>query len=293
MKNKPVFFRLLKLLASLTVISLSILACGLSESPPTSSPGLVETMVAMTLQAVTPLASPTAEATAIPPTATALPPTATSAQAPTNTSLPLPSGVRINFAVGATSGIIEGQIKPGQVKDFLVGAATGQPMIVSVDSPDHDVTFSVTGQKDGIVLLSPSQKLSSWQTMLTKTQDYLVQVAGGASTENFTLNVVTPARINFDPGAVSAQRSGSTAGSWVVSYVLRANAGQKMKLQLDAPDGNAVLAMYGYQDGQPYLRYVVEQTTFELTLPATEDYIIQVYPRAGEVARYKLSVEVK
>jgi hypothetical protein len=293
MKRQSVFTRFIKPLAILTATSVLVLACGLSESLPTTSPGLVATTVAMTVQAITPLASPTAEATAVPPTSTALPPTATSAPAPTNTSRPLPSGVRINFATGATSGVVEGQIKNGEVKDFLVGASAGQPMIIMVDSPNHDVTFSVTGQKDGIVLLSPSEKSASWQTMLTKTQDYLVQVAGGANTEKFTLNINTPARINFDPGAVSAQRSGSTAGGWTVSYVLRANAGQKMKLQLDAPGGNAVLAVYGYQDGQPYLRYVVEQTTFEMTLPATEDYIIQVFPRAGEVASYKLTVEVK
>jgi hypothetical protein len=51
--------------------------------------------------------------------------------------------------------------------------------------------------------------------------------------------------------------------------------------------------MYGYQDGQPYLRYVVEQTAFDMTLPATQDYIIQVVPRAGAVADYDLTVEIK
>jgi hypothetical protein len=43
-----------------------------------------------------------------------------------------------------------------------------------------------------------------------------------------------------------------------------------------------VLSFYGCQDGQPYLRYVVEQNTFSMVLPATEDYIIQVVPRGGE-----------
>jgi hypothetical protein len=291
MKRELVFFRLMKPLAILTVISISTLACGLSGNQPGLPPGFLATTVALTLQAVTPAAYPSAEATVIPATLTPPPSTATSAPAPINTSLP--SGTRINFATGATAGVTEGQIAPGQVKDFLVGAAAGQPLIVSVDSPNHDVTFSVTGGKDGSVLLSPSEKSSSWQTMLTVTQDYLIQVAGGTSAGNFTLNVNTPARINFEPGAVSAQRSGSTPGGWNVSYVLRANAGQKMKLQLDAPAGNAVLSMYGYQDGQPYLRYVVESTTFEMNLPATQDYIIQVVPRAGEVANYTLNIEVK
>ena len=129
--------------------------------------------------------------------------------------------------------------------------------------------------------------------MLAKTEDYLVQVYAGATTENFTLSIITPARIVFDPGAVTAQRSGSTPGGLNVAYVLRANAGQKMDLQLTAPDGNAVLSVYGYQDGQPYLRYVVEQTSFTMTLPATEDYIIQVVPRAGAVAPYTLKIKIQ
>lgn len=275
-----------------------LFACALGS--PTVQPGLVETMVALTLQASAPLASATAAASPIPPTETPALSTATLIPLPSNTSAPassggnLPSGaVRVNFATGATAGIEQGQLRAGQVQNFLVGAAAGQPLIVSVDSLNHDVTFSVTGVKNGSVLLGAAQKLTSWQTMLTVTQDYLITIYAGATTENFTLNVITPARITFDSGAIAAQRSGSTPGGLIVSYVIRANAGQKMKLELVVPGGNAVLSVYGYQDGQPYLRYVVEQTSFDFTLPATQDYIIQVYPRAGEVANYTLNVEVK
>jgi hypothetical protein len=287
MKNNNIRFILVLSLAALTLF-----ACTLSASTETAVPqGLVETTVAETLQAVTPQASPTI---AIPATDTPALATVTSASAPTNTSAPSGSnGTRINFATGATSGLQEGRLGAGQSQRFLVGAAAGQPMLVSVDSLNNDVTFSVTGAQDGKVLLSAAEKTSSWQTMLTKTQDYLIEVYAGASTENFTLNVITPARIQFEPGAVSAKLTGSTPGGLNVAYVLRANAGQKMKLTLSAPKGNAVLSMYGYQDGQPYLRYVVEQTNFEFTLPATQDYIIQVVPRGGEVADYTLTVEIR
>lgn len=291
MQSTSVFLSLVKPLAILMVISTLLVACEIPGSQPAISPGLVATTVAMTMQAIEAQASPTSQASPAAPTSTALPPTATAAPAPTFTSAPV--GVRVNFAAGATAGLVQGQIQPGQVKNFLVGAAAGQPMIASVSSANNDVTFSVTGLKDGVVLLPASQNSSSWQTMLTTTQDYLVQVHAGASTENFTLNLITPARVVFAPGATSAQRSGSTPGGLIVSYVLRANAGQKMKLQLDVPGSNAVLSVYGYQDGQPYLRYVVESTTFEMSLPATQDYIIQVYPRAGEVASYTLNIQVK
>lgn len=275
----------LRLTLMLSILGLALLACSVTvEATPT--PALnTETLTA---------AAPQASATAAPSDTPALA-TATSAPAPTNTSAPVGNGesVRIQFATGATSGIQEGQIGAGQSLRFLVGAAANQPLIVSVDSRDQDVKFSVTGVTDGKVLLSRAENLSSWQTMLTTTQDYLIELYGGASTENFTLNIITPARIHFAEGAISEIDHGSTAGGYTVAYVLHARKGQKLKLTLDAPKGNAVLSMYGYEDGQPYLRYVVEQTSFEFTLPATQEYIIQVVPRGGEVAEYTLTVEVK
>ena len=279
----------------LALSAILVMACGVTELTPTVSPGLVATTVALTMQAQFPQASPTSQSAAIPPTATTAPATATatSAPLPTATTTSPASGVRVDFPAGATLGIAKGQVGPGGAQNFLVGAAATQPLMLSVDSPNHDVTLSVTGRRDAAVLLAASQKLSSWQSILPSTQDYLIQVYGGAGTENFTLSVIIPARINFDPGAISAKRSGSTVGGLIVSYVLRANAGQKMKLQLTVPDNNAVLSVYGYQDGQPYLRYVVESTTFDLVLPATQDYIIQVYPRAGETAKYTLDITIK
>ena len=281
------------LLFAISLVALTLFACGLTSPTPTTVPGLMETMVAGTLQA---MASPTAAilATDEPPLATVTM-APTKASLPTNTSAPAVVGaaVRIKFATGATSGIQEGQLQPGQSQRFLVGAAAGQPLMVSVNSLNNDVTFSVSGVSDGRVLLAASEQLGSWQTMLTTTQDYLIQVYAGAKTENFTLNIITPARIKFSPGAVSAKLSGATVGGLNVAYVIRANAGQKLKLTLTAPKNDAVLSMYGYQDGQPYLRYVVEQTAFDMTLPATQDYIIQVVPRAGAVADYDLTVEIK
>lgn len=274
-----------------------------TELPPLSFPTSVPTNLPAVLTPTPMILPPTTAApgpaTAIPPTPippTAIPPTAKPPVAvpPTARVQPttIPGAVRINFDTGATAGITQGEIRPGQVLKFLVGAAQGQPLIISVDSANHDVIFSVVGLKDGKTLLDASQGLSSWQTMLTVTQDYLVQLIGAASQENFTLNINTPARVNFAPGADSALLMGSTPGGWDVSYVLRANVGQRMDLNLYAPDGNAVLAVYGYQDGQPYLRYVVESTTFGMKLPATEDYIIQVVPRAGAVADYSLSITI-
>jgi hypothetical protein len=276
-----------KILIVLTVTTLTVLACGVLSTPaPTSaSPTSASTD--------TPMIVPTA--TVVPPTSeppTAIPPTAvppTSAPAPTS----IPGAVRINFAAGATAGVVTGELQPGEVQNFLVGASAGQPLMVSTGSYNNDVTFSVTGAKNGQVLLDGSQKLTSWQTMLTETQDYLIRVYAGASAENFTLNVITPARITFAPGAVSATEVGTTPGGLVVSYILRASINQQMDITLDAPNMSALLSVYGYQDGQPYLRSAAGSQTFSMKLPATQDYVIQVVPNAGQVANYSLNITVK
>lgn len=232
--------------------------------------------------AVTPTVVPQ---TAVP--STSVPPTAV--LAPTT----IPGAVRINFATGATAGTVEGELQPGKVQKFLVGALANQPLIVSTGSYNNDVTFSVSGLKDGKTLLAASQKLTSWQTMLTVTQDYLIQVYAGASTENFTLNVITPARINFEPGTVSVTETGTTSGGLVVSYILRANVNQQMDITLDAPNKDVLLSVYGYQDGQPYLRSAAGSQTFNRKLPATQDYVIQVVPNAGQVVSYTLNITIK
>jgi hypothetical protein len=230
--------------------------------------------------------------TVLPPTSvppTSVPPT----PLPLPTPIPGPVPVRINFATGATAGVLSGMVDAGNVQNFIVGASMGQPLIVSVDSPNHDITFSVTGLKDGVTLLSAGQKLSSWQTMLSVTQDYLIRVIGGSVKENFTLNVITPARIIFEAGSISANRHGTTPGGWDVSYILRAKANQKMDINLATTSGVAVLSVYGFQDGTPYLRYVVEAKTFSLILPSTQDYIVQVVPKAGQVVTYSLNIAIK
>jgi hypothetical protein len=271
-----------KTLIVLTVTTLTVLGCGALSTP-------VPTLAF-------PTSAPT-DAPAIVPTATTAPPTPEPPTAVPPTSAPSPTSisgaVRINFADSATAGTVNGELQPGEIQNFLVGASAGQPLMVSTGSYNNDVTFSVTGVKDGKTLLDASQKLTSWQAMLTETQDYLIRVYAGASAENFTLNVITPARINFDPGAVSATETGTTPGGLVVSYILRASANQQMDITLDAPNTSALLSVYGYQDGQPYLRSAAGSQTFSMKSPATQDYVIQVVPNAGQVANYSLNITVK
>jgi len=281
----------LKTVLFLTVSSISILtlACG-GIATPSALPNQVETIVAGTLQALTPLASPTSSITANPPTL-----------APTLTSIPVSSpvptiqptvGTQIVFPTGATYGIVEGTIQSNQNLDYYLKAASGQPMIAMVNSPNNDVTLSIRAQ-DGTALLPASQKGTLWQGTLPGTQNYYFQVTGGSSTETFTLSVNIPARIQFASGANSAQFDGRTVNGYAVSYVVYALGGQTLEVTVNTSPDDAALTIWGFSDGQPFARAQNGVTDFSMQLPSTQDYIIDVVPQGGRVIDYSLTVRIQ
>ena len=163
-------------------------------------------------------------------------------------------------------------------------------MIAMVDSFNHDVTMTIK-TAGGTSLLSNGQNLN---TLLPITEDYYFTIQGGASAENFTLTIETPARISFDVGKNNAVRSGITAGGYVVSYVIFAQQGQNMEVDLNGVGKDAALTVYGFSDGQPYIRSVTGATTFSMKLPISQDYIIDIVPQiAGKEVNYTLVVTVK
>jgi len=129
--------------------------------------------------------------------------------------------------------------------------------------------------------------------LLPSTQDYFFKVGAGASAEDYTLSVTIASRIQFASGATSATVTGSTVNGYNVTYVLYASGGQTMNIALTVPAGTAALTIWGFSDGQPYQRSVTGSTTFNMVLPSTQDYIIEVVPMAGQVVNYSMKVEVK
>lgn len=271
-----------KLLPALLAIFAAITACAGSNSTiPSPSPNDVATVVAATMQALQPpQATPTLPPPTIAPTATfpLLPPTPV-----------LPTATRINFASGATAGNVSGTIQPGQTIYYVLNAAQGQPMIAMVDSYNHDVTMSIK-TAGGTSLLNYGQNLN---ILLPVSEDYYFAIIGGASSENFSLSVETPARINFASGKNKATLSGTTTADNVVSYVLYAQQNQHMEVDLNGVGQDAALTVWGFSDGQPYIRSVTGATTFSFKLPMTEDYIIDIVPNGSMVVNYTLIVTVK
>jgi hypothetical protein len=297
------------------VLSLVVMSCALFTPTGRVSPtDQVNTIVASTFEAMTTPLEPTSlitetftpttlPTTAVPPTPipptpvppTPIPPTPIPPTPAPPTRIPptaAPRATRLNFATGATFGTTQGNLQPGQSQTFVLGAMKGQPMMVMVDSYYHDFTLAISG-KDGTLLLPAPQLQASWQGLLPSTQDYYLQVFSGPGGGNFTLSVTIASRIQFAPGAISASINGFTANSYNVTYALRASAGQVMTINLIAPSGSAALTVYGFTDGQPYVRAQSGQTTFSMVLPLTQDYIIEVVPFAGQEVIFSLQTEVR
>jgi hypothetical protein len=223
--------------------------------------------------------------------------TATSTSAPTqistSVSTALPSQpTRINFAQGATFGVVQGDLQTGMSESFVLNVAQGQPLLINLSDLNNDMYFSVSGN-DGTVLIPASNQLSSWQSEVSSHQDYIIKVFAGASKENFELSAEIPSRITFAKGAISAAVSGSTVNGYAVSYVLSAAKNQTMSVTLTVPSNAAALTVYGYSDGQPYLRSTVGSSSFSMVLPSTQDYIIKVVPTGSAVVQYSMTLIIK
>ncbi len=286
--------------AAVVILLLATAACGGSvTSIPSASQ--IPTALAETLQAVTPVAGPTELASPTQPTSTPLPsatiapPTSTSTSAPAPaapTTADLPAATRISFATGATFSATEGTIHANEALFYVVRAAKDQPLIVMLNTPDQSAILSVFGA-DGTILLTRSQHTTNWQGTLPSTQDYYFRVTGGASTQKFTLTVDIPARIQFSSGQTETTLSGQTVGGYNVAYVAYAFKGQQLDVTINTSRDVAGLTIWGFTDGQPYARAQNGVTHFNMTLPSTQDYIIEVVPAGGNVVSYEVKVTIQ
>lgn len=98
-----------------------------------------------------------------------------------------------------------------------------------------------------------------------------------------------PARINFGKGETSAFIEDKLAANSSHSYLLRAQEGQLMQVDL-APRQGLRLAVYG-ANGTVLKRAANDQTSFRGYLPRTQDYLL-VLTSGGEKQSYDLNVSV-
>jgi hypothetical protein len=188
--------KLICALIMLGMLALFITACRL---PAAGNPPIVNTQEPATPTATTGVAAEPTN-TSIPPTplivtVTTVPPTAVIATPEPPTPFPptptsLPQAIRIQFAAGGTSAVINSQIEAGQTLYYVLKASASQTMNVKVSSPNGDVYLGVFGA-DFQVLLDKTTQYTLWSGTLPATQDYYLSLSATGAT-SYTLSVEIP-----------------------------------------------------------------------------------------------------
>lgn len=268
----------------------------LTARPPTSTPGITPTeeeatgvpVVGITPVKPTKTSIPVVQITPLKPTATR------TSSGGNNPGGNVPAGARrISFAPNATQSSISGTVEGGEMKEYVVRALAGQIMQVGLFTPDQNAVLSVYAPSTGQVFLSKTAGRTDWSGRLPVTTDYVLRATGTGGTASYTLTVTIMEKIQFQPGAISATRSYPIAPRDVHTFSLRALAGQTMTVKITSADGDVLLAIYGFDDGQPYKRYEVGEPSYSFELPATQDYVIQAVSVRDTATSFKMVVTVE
>lgn len=101
---------------------------------------------------------------------------------------------------------------------------------------------------------------------------------------------VSPVRIEFPAGGTSAAVSGSLAARGSAEYILRAFAGQTMRVAVSSPGGMIVPSIQG-ADGALLKLSIDGLTEWAGTLPSAQEYIIRL-TALGSADSYTLAVDI-
>lgn len=197
---------------------------------------------------------------------------------------------RIQFAPGATAAEVSGDIPPESTTVFVLSASAGQMMSVDlfVDDPNArlEVKDSAGGWLDGQITTT------MWQGQLPETGDYIIRILDGHPYADYTLRVTIPSRIQFAPGAISAQVLGDLNAYENDDYILRALAGQTMTVNITSPNNDVLLTIVG-ADGIPLTNGLMSGASeWRGQLPLTQDYIIRAIG-TDQPDNYTLAVSIE
>ncbi len=116
--------------------------------------------------------------------------TATATPTPTPTGTVAAAPQRITFPAGQSSASFTGLINPNQTVQYVVNAAVGQVLSVSITtSAVNEIAMGVNGPTG--LALKPLDGTLTWSTTITTGGDYFIIVAAtlGSSSKTYTLTV--------------------------------------------------------------------------------------------------------
>jgi hypothetical protein len=192
---------------------------------------------------------------------------------------------------GATSASINAHIGAGESQAYVVRGLQGQPMLVRLVSAGGDASLFMMSQ-GGTYFLRPGID-TSWQGSLPQTGSYYLGIYGGAQPSDYTLAVQLATRIRFKEGDPITTVSGRIPAGTIATYSVYGIKGKKIYITLSGAGTRAALSVTGFIDGKSYLAASARKSSFRGTIPATEDYLLEIIPRTGETVGYILDVEIE
>jgi hypothetical protein len=142
---------------------------------------------------------------------------------------------------------------------------------------------------DGTVVKPQGQPF--FRGVVPSSQDYLVTLTAGNATEDYSLYIIIPARITFDPGATTVQLETEIPANAIAHFVIRALGGQTMTVDTTATEGQIITIVYG-ADGIVLQTDHADAPDFMGTLPSTQDYLIDLLAVGGIPASVTIDVTI-
>jgi hypothetical protein len=217
---------------------------------------------------------------------------------------PLGSVQRMEFAPGTDSGTADGAVVRGSADTWVLGAAAGQTMDVSVVSIQDNATFDVFAP-DGLPLTASGDR-TVWSGQLPADGDYHIVVHPTFGNATYTITVritggptsptTTPApppapaarRISFPPGTDNLTVSDQIGPGETQRWLAGAAAGQTMLVQVTSDSGNV-----WFQITDPNgATLVPQENPATVELPVSGDYTIAISNLSSTVDTYVLSVVI-
>lgn len=224
--------------------------------------------------------------------------------APLAQPTPQPSApVEIRVPAGATGTSISGTTPPYGTDRYAADAQRGQVMTVSLQSQGAQLRFDVVDLQTGAVLEPLNDPNPVWSGALPETGSFQIDVVSNVDfAVDYTLHVdfspidsggstSAPERIQFAPGAITADVSGTVVPPTAKQYILEAGAGQLMTVNV-SPWGAVGISVYG-ADGTVLQSPMGGLPSFSGTLPSTQDYVISLTSLTGGGVDFTMEVTIQ
>lgn len=205
--------------------------------------------------------------------------------------------MRVRFARGTTSGILDDSLGPGRDRGYLLGALQGQVMLA------HAIVWRAAGGEeqpearvrvyrghDGAELGTPGGSGPLWFGHLPGTGDLVIRVSAPRDRAiAYTLAVQIPRRLVLDRAHPTTEVSARAPSRAPVDFLVTGEVGKILQAELrGSPESGEAptLHIYGLDDGVQLAPLPERRRRWSGALPGSQDYVVSVVPARADDQYY-------